>query len=260
MRWLLLVLLVACGGSERPRGGGGSVVRRDASISDLGPRDDLGRDPNLDASTSDGGQTDADERADLGFADAETLDLGSRDANTGPNYRYCIRSCSQAADCTTGTPIGDADNYRCENRLCVYTGCNSTAECQQALQRQDVVCVAQPNTTLRACLTACSAPADCSLEIPAYDADNYQCHQGGCAYSGCNDTPECQTSFPDHVCADSGFGRFCLKSCRVAADCPATNSDPAYDADNYACVNNVCQYTGCNGGHECPAAHVCASF
>ena len=35
-------------------------------------------------------------------------------------------------DCGTGTAAYDEDNYDCIDQLCVYTGCNFEAECQES--------------------------------------------------------------------------------------------------------------------------------
>ena len=43
---------------------------------------------------------------------------------------YCQPPCQSAADCAFDDWASSADNYSCENQVCVYTGCNSTAECQ----------------------------------------------------------------------------------------------------------------------------------
>ena len=45
----------------------------------------------------------------------------------------CQEPCQEAADCDYGGGDAvDADNYSCEGQVCVYTGCNSTAECQDS--------------------------------------------------------------------------------------------------------------------------------
>ena len=44
-------------------------------------------------------------------------------------YPVCVSSCITAADFGTVFAYMDEDNYSCENNTCVYTGCNSDAEC-----------------------------------------------------------------------------------------------------------------------------------
>lgn len=43
----------------------------------------------------------------------------------------CTPGCTSPADCDLGAGAAfDADNYDCTGGVCVYTGCNSTTECQ----------------------------------------------------------------------------------------------------------------------------------
>lgn len=47
--------------------------------------------------------------------------------------RTCQRTCQEAADCDSAA--GDAfdeDNYLCQDTRCIYTGCNSTGECEDS--------------------------------------------------------------------------------------------------------------------------------
>lgn len=43
----------------------------------------------------------------------------------------CINPCETAADCDSGVPWADADNFECDDGLCIYLGCNSNAECME---------------------------------------------------------------------------------------------------------------------------------
>jgi hypothetical protein len=118
-----------------------------------------------------------------------------------------------------------------------------------------LVCAVDGLTGMSACVKGCSAPADCSLASPAYDADNWRCEGGGCRYTGCNNDAECAGSFPNMnmACAAIPSGiRVCLSRCTTAADCAM--SLPAYDADNYRCDNGVCAYLGCHDDAECDAS------
>jgi hypothetical protein len=56
----------------------------------------------------------------------------------------------------------------------------------------------------------------------------------------------------DYICAEyMGMDiKICTFSCDVPSDCDF-GSGPAYDVDNYDCVDNVCVYTGCNSTDEC---------
>ena len=65
-------------------------------------------------------------------SDAECVDTvgaGYR-CNTTMSIAYCTQSCSTYADCgTPSSPAYDSDNYDCTAGFCVYSGCNSDAEC-----------------------------------------------------------------------------------------------------------------------------------
>ncbi len=57
----------------------------------------------------------------------------------------CLPSCTTAADCDMGSSAYDTDNYRCENNLCIYTGCNSNAECDESNPSHAMVCRQAPD-------------------------------------------------------------------------------------------------------------------
>ncbi len=167
-------------------------------------------------------------------------------------YPVCVSSCSTAADCGTVFAYMDEDNYSCENNTCVYTGCNSDAECADL---GDYVCAEYENT--KTCVQSCSVPADCSNGFAYMDEDNYACEAGSCVYLGCNSDAEC-TEIGDYVCHSTGGFSSCLASCQASADCAM---DALYaDADNYSCEDNACVYTGCNSDAECAdlGDYVCA--
>jgi hypothetical protein len=44
--------------------------------------------------------------------------------------RQCIEACSSPADCASGAPSVDEDNWACEAGLCRYLGCTGDGECQ----------------------------------------------------------------------------------------------------------------------------------
>jgi hypothetical protein len=106
--------------------------------------------------------------------------------------KTCVYACVTPADCDLGAgPAFDADNYTCENGGCIYTGCNSEAECQG--QPGNLTC-RDTGAGVAYCQTACNVPADCSIGGgPAYDEDNYTCDGGVCVYQGCNDDTECMS-------------------------------------------------------------------
>lgn len=65
-------------------------------------------------------------------SDTECQTLGDNVCRTQPNSTvpYCLPACSTSADCNLGSAPYDSDNYDCLGGVCVYSGCNSLAECQ----------------------------------------------------------------------------------------------------------------------------------
>lgn len=56
--------------------------------------------------------------------------------------------------------------------------------------------------------------------------------------------------------ADGGSERpFCRRRCSTPVDCVAPGAVPAFDTDNYACVDGVCDYLGCRNDAECVATY-----
>ena len=122
-----------------------------------------------------------------------------------------------------------------------------------------MVCRSIPGTQVLGCVEPCSVPADCSLDVPAWDADNYTCDNGGCTYHGCNTDAECEAMYPGRVCRRNGTGNGdCWETCTTAADCPLSGA--SFDEDNFTCTGGLCTYIGCHNDAECenPAiAFVC---
>ena len=91
-----------------------------------------------------------------------------------------------------------ADNYACDQGICKYTGCTSTAECQTTFgTTRPYVCA---NGT---CQLRCNSSADCALPSGgAYAADRYQCTNNVCVWLGCNSDASCQQTFqsPNYAC------------------------------------------------------------
>jgi hypothetical protein len=104
-----------------------------------------------------------------------------------------------------------------------------------------------------ACYATCATVADCDFGNPINDADNYECDEGVCRYTGCNSTQECVDTFMSTAYACGTVPGIvlpsCLKTCSGAADCATVS--PAYDADNYQCTGGLCEYIGCHGDQEC---------
>jgi hypothetical protein len=112
---------------------------------------------------------------------------------------------------------------------------------------------AQPSYPI--CLATCTAPIECAQGTPAFDEDNYSCDDGHCTYLGCNSDIECEAQ-GNLVCRSAfdplmlGGSMICVFACSSPADCDY-GAGPAWDADNYACVDGGCQYQGCNSEAEC---------
>jgi hypothetical protein len=121
------------------------------------------------------------------------------------DFKSCVPSCNLASDCSlaaAGT-LYDTDNYECTNGACVFTGCNTDTECQET-QGATYVCVDPFNIGQRSCYQGCSISSDCGTPDsgPAYDANNYQCDEGLCIYSGCLNDTECSDTFDGMVCVE----------------------------------------------------------
>jgi len=110
------------------------------------------------------------------------------------------------------------------------------------------------------CQMWCSSVADCVTASAAYDADNYECDEGVCRYTGCTSDAECQESMmsSQYVCRDRDGMALCLQQCGVAGDCGT--GTPAYDGDNYECSGGLCEYTGCNTDGECSASFMSDAY
>ena len=251
----LLLLISGCGDSRDAADG--SVPGMDGGVP---PGSDGG---GVDASGTDSG---APPDGDLPGSDAGGTDGGG----PGPSLALCVLGCGVDADCTTSSPAFDADNYRCDAGACVYTGCNTDAECRTTFSNPDYVC-RDPGTGLASCLESCATSADCGSGTPAFDADNYRCDGGVCIYTGCNTDAECESTFiGGYGCFDveppatplplPTATRNCVRRCATADDC-ATDSG-AFGADNYRCEAAACRWEGCNDDAECrtslsSSAYVC---
>ena len=115
---------------------------------------------------------------------------------TLPNQPYpsCVKACGVAADCFTASPAFDADNLRCADGVCQYTGCNNNAECEAIYPGKNALC-ADNETGVRACYPGCQSAEDCSLHTPLADANNYRCDSNRCIYLGCQSNSECMPTY-----------------------------------------------------------------
>jgi hypothetical protein len=61
-------------------------------------------------------------------------------------FSTCVAGCQAAVDCVGAASLEgtflDADNYACEDGLCRFNGCNSTAECVATYKSAAYMCVA----------------------------------------------------------------------------------------------------------------------
>lgn len=132
-------------------------------------------------------------------SDTECQTLGNYLCRTtaGNTQPYCAMACATPADCNLGSAPYDTDNYLCTNSVCVYQGCNSDSECQAL---GNYLCRTTGGVGATYCQPACATPADCNLGSAPYDADNYLCTNGVCAYQGCNSDTECQ-ALGNYECA-----------------------------------------------------------
>lgn len=213
-------------------------------------------DPDALDPTGDGGGGDGD-----GGGGSDDGGGGGSDGGGGPDAApppmpVCVASCGTAADCGAGPAgsIGDADNYSCDAGACVWTGCNSTAECVTAYGVTTVTCAAAFGSPTPTCWPTCATAADCgNAASPIAGEDNYACDGGMCRWTGCNDTAECTSAYQSSAyrCAARAgqTTKNCWHTCTTPADC--TVASGPYDADNYACDDGLCAWTGCNSTAEC---------
>jgi hypothetical protein len=215
---------------------------------------DTDTDTDTDSDTDTDGDTDADGDTDTDSdADSDTDTDG--DTDTGPGNPFCAKTCTEPSDCPPSeeTLIDDANNWECTAEgYCVYLGCMSNEECQ-AVYNPSWICTEGTGLgTIPGCARLCDIVDECNLGSPWYDGDNYLCNgEGFCEYTGCADSVECTELVDDYVCAPmTGYVvDVCQATCEVPEDCGT--GAPAFDADNYDCVDSLCVYTGCNSESEC---------
>ncbi len=179
----------------------------------------------------------------------------------GPTLPVCWQTCAVAADCAlmnAGEEF-DADNYACEDGLCVYQGCNDDQECKTFLPSR--ICHQAQGASFATCTEPCQTAQDCAAASQGTMASNWTCDGGGCVWLGCGGDSECPMGF---VCRDSTQALFpeqtgvpgCVPECTVPADCDL-GGGVLYDEDNYMCIEGGCAWSGCNSTAECSAGRVC---
>lgn len=123
--------------------------------------------------------------------------------NTGAAKPTCTLPCDDASDCVQpDKPLFNADNWACEANFCVWTGCASTEECQEAFPSTELVCATYSDPPI--CAPHCAVPADCvpADAVDLYDEENWACTGGACEHLGCLSTEECTGSAhgPGSIC------------------------------------------------------------
>jgi hypothetical protein len=122
----------------------------------------------------------------------------------GTPYNACNTPCTGPEVCGYTNNESQAwgpDNYSCTDGVCVYAGCNSTAEClADFVNRPTIACM--PGDPYPVCNFTCGAPADCVMNgsTSINDADNFACENGFCVNLGCLSDAECEALNPGTVC------------------------------------------------------------
>jgi hypothetical protein len=235
-----LVATAACGDDEGSGGGRGGAGSGGSTAGGSDPGGSAGQGGASDPGGASGAPGEGGEGGEAGMP-------GRTDTAV---INECSTRCDSEADCGFDTPLNDADNYRCEDGLCVPLGCLGDEECDS--ERPGFVCRSLPGHPRPSCVRACESASDCSAGSPALDDDNFECDDGACAYSGCTGDAECEDLLgtPEATCADPGDGlRGCFAVCEDAGDCPLAL--PIGTAENFRCDDGLCIYLGCQGDTEC---------
>jgi hypothetical protein len=123
--------------------------------------------------------------------------------NTAAAIPTCTLSCDVLSDCAqAGKPLFDNDNWSCESSFCVWTGCVSNAECQEAFPETELVCAEYLDTPM--CAPPCADPSECvpADAVDLFNEENWACTDGACEHLGCLSTEECTGSVhgPASIC------------------------------------------------------------
>lgn len=107
----------------------------------------------------------------------------------------CRQTCSTPADCAFPDALShQEDNYLCSNGVCTWMGCNNDDDCAGG-QSGEFRCFDArdlPNADVPTCRKVCDTASDCAQATELYGEDNYECRNGGCVWTGCNSTAECE--------------------------------------------------------------------
>lgn len=127
--------------------------------------------------------------------------------NGAYGYPECTPACSNTAECDlygqgTSTQYAyDFDNYKCENGMCVFTGCNSDAECETSMNSSNYKCIEQDfsGKTLKSCNIPCKTAADCANSV--YPEEFYECKNSQCIAKSCESDEWCaEYMTDDYLC------------------------------------------------------------
>lgn len=172
-----------------------------------------------------------------------------------PAFPTCMFTCVSPDDCAQPSPLYTPDHYACNDGTCAWLGCADDSECQAAYQNPAYRCGEVDGVAVPTCYPACDDVGQCVLATPIYDADNWECSAGRCAWLGCTDDAECQATYqnPSYACVEIGGPTpTCLATCDVADDC--IQPSPLYDGENWTCDAGVCRWIGCLDDGECQDA------
>lgn len=260
MRRLLITLLfpllfvISCGESTTGTGN----IEDSAHADNLNSSDDTDDAVNFEMdSNNDSNDKDNIDNGNTGDS-GNSGDTGNT-GDTATEDKYCIKSCSTAADCATNeNSLSDENNWQCINGGCKYLGCVNDNECKELYggSGQNYLCDKDGPYGNGQCVLACSSTSDCDLSGAgstehAYDSDNYECKNGYCKYTGCNNDSECATSMmsEDFACLfwEEFNVKLCMLKCSTADDC----GNDAIPAEGYNCIDSKCINKTCSDAAWC---------
>lgn len=202
-----------------------------------------------ESSTSEGTATNDDSSSESGSTDATETSTGDTDTEGPMPIGQCVDDCQQPSDCAIMDPAFNADNWECVEGACKWLGCSGNNECNPGFVCHD------PGIGIASCVADCGAPSDCSQNFGPFITSNYACDAGACVYLGCMDDGECDDLGPGFVCSSATWPvPTCVPPCFDASEC--TSPMPAYDFDNWSCIDGGCVWLGCKDG-ECGKTKVC---
>ena len=121
--------------------------------------------------------------------------------NGAYGYPECTPTCSDVADCNlygdgSTQYANDLDNNKCENGLCVFTGCLSDAECEASMYPSGYKCLPQEYSgkTLKICTPACQTDTDCP------QSGLYECKDSNCVMKSCESDEWCRKYDEKYSC------------------------------------------------------------